>query len=503
MSSIGFMGIRNGASPDVKRFASREDISSFSSGDMTCDIVLAEGASIAFSDNRPFVDRRNHNVIFLANSGAGKTYSGILPTLINHLPGSYVLTDTKGELYRATAEGFEADGYEVTRLDSIDLDKSAGFNPFAYVRSIEDIPVISKMVLEALNPNRNNTNDSIWPRCSEMCMESMVGILYEFETIDGWLSAEAGKRGLNQPCYLTMRNIHRLVDMINVAPDGADDVSSPIEYMIEALSSGNVKIPLFENRSIFFDPRPNCYGIRKYRDFTCGSERTVKSVVITLQADLAKTCTPEMERVLSRDDLKLDHIDERRRVIYLVMSDNDVANNFLGNLAFKMLVNVALKKADANHDGRLKIPLQIVADEFCNLGHLDGFERAISVMRSRDIGVILCVQSLSQLDYTYGEHGREVIMENCDSIVIMGTGSSIRTAQFASDLCGTVGVATKLLGIEQVRASVEERVLTPAAIDRLPREKCIVKISGALPFLTKKYDVRKHPNAKRFLNMPE
>ncbi|MDO4437564.1 MAG: type IV secretory system conjugative DNA transfer family protein [Coriobacteriaceae bacterium] len=437
--------------------------------------------------------------MFLASSGAGKTYSGVLPTLVNHLPGSYVVTDTKGELYRATAAGFEQDGYEVTRLDTIDLGRSACFNPFAYIHTEDDIPVVTKMVLEAISPSRDQTSDVFWPKMGEVGMGSFLGLLYDLETINGWLSPDGRAQGLAGPRYLTMRNIRRLLDMVRATPDSSPADLTPLDHMVDQLTKGEMADPFFEGRKLVFEPKRDSFGVRQYHAFKSGAEKTVKSIIITLQSDLARVCTPEIERVLDCDELCLDEIDERRRVIYLVMNDNDAANNFLGNLAFKMLINVAMKKADANPGGKLKMPVQLIADEFCNLGCLDSFERAISVMRSRDMGVLMCVQSLGQLDHVYGAEVRDIIMENCDSMVIMGTGSSLVTAAFASDLCGTTPIASTRAGDEGTVVSVDERVITPTDVSRLPREQCIVKISGAKPYLTRKFDVRSHPNAHRFL----
>lgn len=502
MSSIGLHGFRHESAPyDVRRWATEDEMAVFSSGDPTDDLILAEGAGIDFAGSRDFANRRNRNVMFLASSGAGKTYGGVMPNLVNHQPGSYVVTDTKGELYRATAKGFERDGYEVARLDTIDLERSACYNPFAFVRSEDDIPVVVKMVLDAISPNRELTTDSLWPKSAEMCAGALIGILFCLELINGFLSKNARALGIVEPRYMTMRNLRRLLALVRVPSDGGPIDLSPLGHMVEQLSVGEMDDPFCPGRKLVFEPMGDSFGVRQYHAFKSGAERTVKSIIISLQADLARVCTPEIERVLDHDEMHLDEIDERRRVIYLVMNDNDAANNFLGNLAFKQLIHEAMKKADANPGGKLKRPVQLIADEFCNLGRLDSFERAISVMRSRDMGVTMCVQSLGQLDHVYGPQVRDIIMENCDAIVIMGTGSSLGTARFTSELCGTTSIASQRAGEEGTVVSVEAPVITPTEVSRLPREQCIVKISGAKPFLTRKYDVARHPNASRFLKL--
>lgn len=501
MSCVNMGEFRNDVAPyEVKRWASEEDMAAFSSGDPTGDLILAEGAGISFEGVDDFASRRNRNVMFLASSGAGKTYSGVLPTLVNHMPGSLVVTDTKGELYRATAQGFRDDGFEVMRLDTIDLSRSVCYNPLAYIREVDDIPVIAGMILGAISPNRDVTVDAFWPKTALMLLVAFIGILYELETINGCLAPNAEQNGWRSPRYMTMRNVRRLIDLMRAHSEG-EATSTVLDHLVDQLSRGEMDDPFCEGRKLIFEPRPTCLGVHMYKAVMAGAERTVRSVVISMQADISRVCTPEIERILDRDELRLDEIDESPRVIYLIMNDNDAANNFLGNLAFKQFINLALKKADANPDGKLKRPVQLIADEFCNLGRLDSFERAISVMRSRDMGVTMCVQSIGQLDDVYGASVRETIMENCDSIVIMGTGSSLGTATFASELCGTTPIASRRAGEEGTVVSVDERVISPTEISRLPREQCIVKISGAKPFLTRKYDVAQHPNASRFLKL--
>ena len=501
MSCVNMGEFRNDVAPyEVKRWASEEDMAAFSSGDPTGDLILAEGAGISFEGVDDFASRRNRNVMFLASSGAGKTYSGVLPTLVNHMPGSLVVTDTKGELYRATAQGFRDDGFEVMRLDTIDLSRSVCYNPLAYIREVDDIPVIAGMILGAISPNRDVTVDAFWPKTALMLLVAFIGILYELETINGCLAPNAEQNGWRSPRYMTMRNVRRLIDLMRAHSEG-EATSTVLDHLVDQLSRGEMDDPFCEGRKLIFEPRPTCLGVHMYKAVMAGAERTVRSVVISMQADISRVCTPEIERILDRDELRLDEIDESPRVIYLIMNDNDAANNFLGNLAFKQFINLALKKADANPDGKLKRPVQLIADEFCNLGRLDSFERAISVMRSRDMGVTMCVQSIGQLDDVYGASVRETIMENCDSIVIMGTGSSLGTATFASELCGTTPIASRRAGEEGTVVSVNEDVISPTEISRLPREQCIVKISGAKPFLTRKYDVAQHPNASRFLKL--
>lgn len=483
---------------DIHRWATAEELARYSSGSLDHDLILAENARIAFDTSVDFDAATNNNVLFLASSGMGKTRSGILPNLVNHLACNYVITDTKGELSRATARGFAADGYEVQRLDTIDLAQSAHYNPLAYIRTTDDIPVVIHMLLDAISPGRDLTTERFWPQSAEMCAQGLTGLLYELETINGALAPVAH---CTQMRYLTIPNLCRLLDLVQAPTEGSQQHGGPLDQIIQALTTGCIPALRPGEQDVRFTPRPTCYGIQQYRAFMSGAERTVRSIVISLHSDLTRLKTPEMERILSRDDLHLDALDEGRRVLYLVMSDNDASNSFLGNLAFKQLLYLTLKKADTLPGGRLARPVQFVCDEFANLGRIDDFERAISIVRSRNMGFILCVQSLMQLDHVYGEKVRKLILENCHALVFMGSGMSVENATFMSELCGTTAVGSKEVGLERTPAAVVEQTLDPTSASLLPRRHCIVKIAGEKPFLTRKYDALEHPNAARFLDL--
>lgn len=486
----------------IHRWATPAELARYSSGSLEHDLILADDVRIAFDAPVDFDASTNNNVMFLASSGMGKTHSGILPNLVSHLACNYVVTDTKRELFRATARGFRDDGYEVQCLDTLELGRSACYNPLAYIRTTSDIPVVIHMLLDTANPGRDRTLETFWIQSSEMCAAALVGILYELETINGKLSARGGDR--EQMRYLTIPNLCRMLDLVKAPIEGGvSSGAGALEPIVQGLATGYIPPVREGERGIRFEPRPTCYGIQQFRAFMSGAERTVRSIVISLHSELSRFRGPEMERVLSHDDLRLDALDEGRRVLYLAMSDNDASHAFLGKLAFKQMLYLSLKKADDLPGGRLTRPVQFICDEFANLGRIDDFERAISIARSRNMGFMLCAQSLMQLDHVYGEEVRKLILENCHALVFMGSGMSMENATFVSELCGTTAIGSSETGIERTPTCVMEPTISPTDAGALPRRQCIVKIAGARPILARKYDVRAHPNAARFLELGE
>lgn len=86
-------------------------------------------------------------------------------------------------------------------------------------------------------------------------------------------------------------------------------------------------------------------------------------------------------------------------------------------------------QADANPDGRLKVPVRIIMDDFAASAKIPDFDKVISVIRSRDISVSLILQSMTQLESMYSHAEAMTIINNCDHILYLGS-QDIGTAEF-------------------------------------------------------------------------
>lgn len=504
MSGVAFYEDAPRGLGDGGPWASREEMARFAPPFPEKGIILANGAGLSISDDVQWQYSTNRNVVVVGGSGSGKSRSFVMPNLINHLDVNYVITDTKRELYRTTARGFEEDGYRVVRLDAADPNRSCRFNPLRYIKCVQDIQKVAEIILDSIDPSRNHLgtteNEAFWVNTSTMLMCACIGLLLSLEEQFGALASGAAP---NTPYeYLTMKRLLELLDLIQVPEEGSRGVPnpSPLDRVFAALAQGNETGPL-SNMSVRIKADPTSYAVRQYYDFKVAARKTLASIVISLNANLSKLKTPALMRVFSGDDLDLDHIDEDKRVIYLTMSDNESSTAFLGRMAFRLLLNRTLEKADDRKDGKLARPLTFMCDEFANLGALQDFERVISIARSRGVNFLLCLQSVSQIRYVYGGERARIILDNCDAMVLMGGGSSYESAEYFSRLCGTSRIGTELVGIERRRRGIEGDVMTSSDIARLPREQCIVRIAGVRPFLTTKYDVLSHPNASDYLDL--
>ena len=472
-------------------WASSDEVAAYSSGCLANDIVLGHDVSIAFYErDKTWTHGVNSNVFCFGGTGSGKTYNLVMPNLANHGECSYVATDPKGELLRRMGRGFEQDGYTVQVVDTIDLGNSAGYDPLRYITREEDILSVTSLLLDGISPNRFGCVDPFWDLSAELLLRALIGILWLLEHVDGCFAPEGDFAGERK--YLKMNRLLDLIPLITVTEANDGEVKCPLDYLVEGLETGGIECAMFE-------PAPEAYGPVQYRAFRSAAARTLKSIIITLQADLSKLNTAEMRRVFEHDEVRLDAIDEGKRFLDVKISDSDPAKAFLANIFIKQLVIEAERVADASSEGRLSRPLMFVLDEFPNIGKLPQFERTIATVRSRGISFLLCAQSISQLEGVYGDAAAKTILDNCDTVVYMGSGSSIETAQFVAALCGESVLGTRRVGVERTVDAVRGAVITAGEVSLLPRTDCLVKIAGCRPFRTRKFGVHEHPNYERFV----
>ena len=123
--------------------------------------------------------RRNLNVLVVGGSGAGKTRFYCKPNILQ-CNASYIISDPKGELMRATAPLLIENGYEVHVFNLITPEDSDGYNPFVYIRTDEDVIKLINNIIENTTPKNSQQGDPFWKQ-SEVALDSalMLYLLHE------------------------------------------------------------------------------------------------------------------------------------------------------------------------------------------------------------------------------------------------------------------------------------------------------------------------------------
>ena len=225
--------------------------------------------------------------------------------------------------------------------------------------------------------------------------------------------------------------------------------------------------------------------------------------MISCGARLAPFDIPQLREIMSYDELELDKLGDEKSALFFLISDTDTTYNFLVALAFSQMFNLLCERADNTYGGRLPYHVRVLWDEAANTGQVPGLEKIVAVIRSREISLTLFYQAMSQCKALYKDHS-ETIMGNMDSIVFLGGREASTLKDISENWLGKATISMQTEGrsrgqsesYSQNTQRLGRELMTTSEITTMPGDKCILQLRGLPPFLSPKYDLKKHPNYK-------
>ena len=222
--------------------------------------------------------------------------------------------------------------------------------------------------------------------------------------------------------------------------------------------------------------------------------------MISCGARLAPFDIGQLREIMSYDELELDRTGDRKTATFFIISDTDTTYNFIVALAFSQLFNFLCERADNKHGGRLPHHVRVLWDEAANTGQVPQLEKLVAVIRSREVSLCLFLQAQSQLKALYKDHA-ETIMGNMDSVIFLG-GREHSTIKELSEVLGkeTISMQTESRTRGQSESygqnmqRLGKELMTMDELTTMDGSKCILQLRGLRPFLSPKYDLKKHPN---------
>lgn len=360
------------------------------------EMIIAEGVSYSLNC---YETKLNNNVLVVGTSGAGKTRSIVTPNLLQ-ATGSYIVSDPKGNLYEKYGPYLKNQGYEVKKLDFTDPENSAHYNFFKYIRKTQDINKISHMIIYSKGQDGYKP-DPFWDEASELLLQALIAYLYE-----GFRSSEQN-----------LRSVQKLIDACNI-----DENDSGSATILDKLMEAHEK------------EYEDSYAVSQYKKFRVAAGKTLKSILISLNARIGQFDTPEIRELTKYDTIRISGIGMKSTAVFVVVSDTDRSLDGLANLFFTQAMNELCWQADKRCKGNtLPVPVRFILDDFATNCKIAEFPRMIASIRSRGISTMLMIQSEAQLEEGYNKDARTII-GNCDTYVYLG-GNDVDTAEAVARRC--------------------------------------------------------------------
>ena len=266
-----------------------------------------------------------------------------------------VCTDPKGELYSLTSDFFKEQGYDVKVFNLVNPEHSDGIDLFSFIEKEIDAQVFAQVVINT-NQNVGKKGDEFWQNNQENLLKALLlHIKFEVE----------------------------------------DENKKNMRYLNSILASGDIK----KVDEVF----KHSTGITKiaYNIYAQASETIKQSTITGLATKLQIFQLNEIAALTERNDIDFLDLNDKKIIIYCIISDMDSTMSFLNSLFFSFLFIKTIRQADRNKEKRLKRQLCILLDEFANIGQIPDFQQKLSTIRSRGIFCVIVCQHIAGLTSLY------------------------------------------------------------------------------------------------------
>ena len=417
--------------------------------------------------------RLNKHIAICGASGTMKSRAVIRNALFQCLKNdeSVVICDAKSELYKDTSELFRSNGYEVKVFNLVSPANSDSWNCMSDLMG--DTLLAQVLTNVIIGNTSSGKGDHFWDNGEGNLLKALV--LY----IDKDPTRTPSEKNL------------------------------PAVYQLLTQNSENQLMTMFSRLPLDHPARA------PFNLFAQSSDTVRSGIILGLGTRLQVMQNKAVQSITSRSDIDLTAPGKKKCAYYLILSDQDTTMAFLSSLFFSFLMIKLTRYADTCAGGRCPVPVNLILDEFNNIGKLGGaedgsdFTRFLSVCRSREIRVMLAVQSLGQLQNRYPNNLWAEIIGNMDIQLMLGCTDEV-SAKYFSNRCGemsievnttmtmrrTITIAQIIPQYRHVEGMGRRKLLTPDEVLRIPNEKMLCVVRGCNVLMLDKLDYTCHPYSK-------
>ena len=391
-----------------------------------------------------------------------------------HRGESVLVSDPKSELYNDTSELFRKNGYEVKVFNLVDPKHSDTWNCMS---DLEGDTLMAQVLTNVIIGNTSQgKGDHFWDSGEMNLLKALV-------------------------LYVALDE-HRTPDQKNLW--------EVYQYLI---TKTELELALMFGMLPFGHPAKAPFNL-----FAQASDNVRSNILLGLGTRLQILQSNTVARLISGNEIDLTAPGKRKCAYYIILSDQETSMQFLSSLFFSFLFIKLTRFADISPGGHCPIPVNLILDEFNNIGRIGGapdgsdFARSLSVIRSRDIRVMLAVQSLGQLQNRYPNNLWAEIIGNCDIQLMLGCTDDV-TANYFSARSGdmsiqvqstmttkqTMAVAQMIPQYRETQGHGRRKLLTPDEVLRLPHKEMLVIIRGQNILKLTKFDYTRHPMSKELV----
>lgn len=435
------------------------------------DVRQTDGIIVGELDGKilaiPRNTRENSHIAVYGASGSMKSRAFCRNAILQSVKrgDSMICTDPKAELYEDMSEYLRDNGYVVRVFNLVDPEHSDSWN---CLQEIGDDGTMAQILTDIIIKNTGSLKgDRFWDNAEANLLKAVV--LYV------------------ACCY----------------PPENRNIGEAYQLLIFKSA---------QELDALFDILPLSHPAKApYQIYRQAADSVRGSILIGLGSRLQVFQSELIRRITSYDEIDLTLPGVERCAYFCVFSDQQSTFDFLSSLFFSFLFIKLVGFADNCTGGRLPVAVNIIGDEWPNIGTVPDFYKKISTIRSRNIHMMgLCFQSLAQLQTRYPDTEWQILLSACDTQLFFGANDEF-TAKLVSNRTGEISVTTssrsKVLDswrisnytpeFRETESTGKRKLLTPDEVLRLPAHQALVILHAQNVLKVNKFDYTRHPEAKK------
>ena len=317
-------------------------------------------------------------------------------------PGSMVIVDVKGELFRETA-GFRARLGPVYVLDATS-GRGHQYDPVSDVQTSEhDLSVLAEVLVQHDESNLASAD------FTRRATSAVKAALY---------AARVEKRA-------------PIPYLLEVTQDGLEAFVT----RLTALEPANTPGPIRSSLTAFLSKPPEAVEPKAYEEMR--GYLPVSWAIITGNLETFR----DHQSMMSRSDFSARELAERRATVYLIWPTKLLGDK--SSIPLKLILSTLINTLtdDANRLSKEEIDERIqtllLLDELPQYAFAT-LPKQIAVARSAKVAAMIVCQSFSQLSNSFGQRNAQTILDNCDYKVVLRPDGEV--AKWLEEELGKVSV---------------------------------------------------------------
>lgn len=359
-----------------------------------------------------WVDNGEYHNLVIGSTGSGKSQTIVEPMveLLIKKGESMIITDPKGELFKAASDYMRQRGYNVVILNFREPQNGNAWNPltlpYQYYKDgnfDKATELLDDVALNILYDPNNKSGDPFWEKSAADYFSGLALGLFE--------DAKAEEINLNSINYMGIVGEEKFAasnyikeyftlkgESSNAYVFASNTINAPSDTKGGILSVFRQKIRLFASRE-------------------------------------------NLSEMLSYSDFDMRNIGKEKTAVFIVIHDEKTTYHGLATIFIKQCYETLIDVAQAN-GGKLPYRTNFILDEFANMPPLKDVTTMVTAARSRAIRFTFIIQNFAQLKSVYGNEDAETIKGNCGNLVYL-ISTELAALEEISKMCGEVKSSDK------------------------------------------------------------